>query len=484
MKLKYYTQFLFICLLISSIFSCEKWVEVSPRTAIEDINFFSNESGFKEALNGVYLQMGNPSQYGRELTFGLVDVLGGMYVLNSSNGSLAYRDAFAGNYANSATKAIINNVWSSQYNSIANLNKLIEELEKADPNLFADNNYQVIKGEALGLRAFLHFDLLRLFGKSYLDGGSDVAAIPYVTGYTMTVTGMSKSSEVITKIMADLTLAEQLLKDADPIITNDDVTNNNYLQNRKLRFNYYAVRALQARAYLWEGNTTEALTAAEDVIAVAASKFPWILQANIATSTETAKDRVFSTEHIFGLYANKLEANYVNLLDASNTQNMLSINTARITLQFESIGASDYRNVYLIRLNVPTPNGAKTFFGKLYQPVGIQEAFAKRMPLIRIPEMYYIAAECLKAVDPGKSVQYLNTVRGNRGITTLLSTSLTSDQIQNEIMKEYWKEFPCEGQMWYYYKRLNGTAIPGITGTYPSARYVLPLPEDEIEFRL
>ena len=36
------------------------------------------------------------------------------------------------------------------------------------------------------------------------------------------------------------------------------------------------------------------------------------------------------------------------------------------------------------------------------------------MPLIRLPEMYYILAEC--ATDPTEAADWLNTVRANRGI--------------------------------------------------------------------
>jgi len=38
--------------------------------------------------------------------------------------------------------------------------------------------------------------------------------------------------------------------------------------------------------------------------------------------------------------------------------------------------------------------------------------------------------------------------------------------------------------MWYYYKRFNTTAVPGVTGTYAASRYVLPLPVDEVTYGL
>lgn len=442
-----------------------------------------SEQGFKEALNGVYLNMGRPEQYGREYTFGMADVIGNMYVLSTSNGSLPYRDAQAGLYTTTGVQDITTPMWRSQYNCIANLNKLIEELDKADTMLFQPRNYRIIKGEAIGLRAFLHLDLLRFFSTSIAAGGADQPAIPYVQQYVAGVTPRSTHAQVLAKIQADLEQAAQLLQN-DPIVTGETITtdiDNGYLLNRKLRFNYYAVKATEARAQLWGGNTEKALPAAEIVIG-AAAKFPWVLQSAVAAS-DVNRDRVFTTEHIFGLHVNNLAQHYIDRLDTSRFTTTLVLTAARVTEQFEtsSVGAADYRNVYLIR-NVTNVASPKIFYGKLFQPNGIPVDLSKRVPLIRIPEVYYIAAECLKQTDAARAVGYLNTVRTNRGITTPLSASLTATQIQDELRKEYRKEFPSEGQVFFYYKRLNSASVTGVTGTYPSARYKIPLPPAELEF--
>ncbi|NII29069.1 RagB/SusD family nutrient uptake outer membrane protein [Pseudoflavitalea sp. X16] len=477
------TNLLYLSFLFLLVTSCKKWVEVTPVTQIEDKDFFANEQGFKEALNGVYLNMGRVAQYGREFTFGMADVIGGMYVLNTSNGSQAYRDALAGLYTATGVQGITTTMWQNQYNSIANLNKLIEELDKADTNLFKPRNYRIIKGEALGLRAFLHLDLLRYFGTSIAAGGAEKAAIPYVEKYAAVVTPRSTHAQVLVKIQADLEKAAQLLQN-DPILTGETITtdmDNGYLMNRKLRFNYYAVKATEARVNLWAGQIEKALPAAETVI-TATAKFPWVAQASVATS-DVNRDRVFTTEHIFGLFVNDLAKNYVDLLDTSRFSTTLVITSARVTEQFETntVGASDYRNVYLVR-NVTNVASPKIFFGKLYQPNGMPVDLSKRVPLIRIPEMYYIAAECLKETNPAKAIEYLTTVRSNRGITAPLSSTLTAVQIQDELRKEYRKEFPSEGQMFFYYKRVNSTSVPGVSGAYPTARYVVPLPPAEVEF--
>ena len=75
----------------------------------------------------------------------------------------------------------------------------------------------------------------------------------------------------------------------------------------------------------------------------------------------------------------------------------------------------------------------------------------------------------------------LNEVRTNRGLR-LLSKNLTEKAVEDEIFKEYKKEFYQEGQLFYYYKRKNRLNIDGYGSDADSKIYVLPLPNDEIEF--
>ncbi len=475
---------------VATLLGCDKWTDVSPKTQIEDSRMFADEMGFIETLNGVYLQMGQPQTYGRELTYGLTDVLGGMYVLSTINGSQVYRDAFAGLYTNAGPQTIINNVWSSQYTSIANVNKLCAALESADPAIFKGNNRDIMLGEALGLRAFLHFDLLRLFGKSTLDGGAEARGIPYVTSYSTVVNPFVKGAEVLQKVKADLNRAEVLLTGKDPMILGSTNTVPAGLDGRQLRFNYYAVKAVKARVALWEGDKTVALKQAEDIIAASPTRFPFVSQTSWANATEGSKNRALTTEYVFGLYVNNIVVNYNLLLDTGRNssgtvlQNNLVVDATRITQQYESAYSSiDYRSVYSIRSATQLPSGlVKTFFAKLFQAPGGDAAFTRRMPLIRSAEMYYIAAECLAETDPVKAIGYLNIVRSARGISAPLSPSLNATQINDEVRKEYWKDLPLEGQMYFYYKRKNSVSIPGITAAYSPARYVLPIPNTEIEF--
>lgn len=92
--------------------------------------------------------------------------------------------------------------------------------------------YARIKGECLGLRAFLHFDLLRLFGWGDLKERPEILSrlsIPYVTDYNKEITKQSTVKDVLAYIEADLA-------EADKFLPREVATS-------RLTFNYYALLA-------------------------------------------------------------------------------------------------------------------------------------------------------------------------------------------------------------------------------------------------
>lgn len=56
--------------------------------------------------------------------------------------------------------------WNRSYALLNNVNTILEHCE-SDRNVLDDTYYHMIKGEALALRALLHFELFRIFGPSY-----------------------------------------------------------------------------------------------------------------------------------------------------------------------------------------------------------------------------------------------------------------------------------------------------------------------------
>ena len=88
----------------------------------------------------------------------------------------------------------MNETWNKAYSLILNCNLLLENLENPEVK-FTGDNYKVIKGETLALRAMLHFDLLRLFGPVY-SRNKELPAIPYYKKYSVTPNAVLSASEV------------------------------------------------------------------------------------------------------------------------------------------------------------------------------------------------------------------------------------------------------------------------------------------------
>ncbi|MCC8172895.1 MAG: RagB/SusD family nutrient uptake outer membrane protein, partial [Odoribacter sp.] len=430
--------------------SCSDWLDVRPKSEIIVDEHFESEEGFFDQLIGVYTSMSSVHLYGREMTFGLMEVLSQDYDLNAGN---VYYDAVRYDYNSKEIKERIDTVWSMAYNAIVNLNIMLEYIDKVDRNMFKGNNYAIYKGEALGLRAFLHFDMLRIFAPSYASNPS-APTIPYVTDYSTKVTPQSTVSEVLDLVIKDLEQATDLLK-ADPIYSTSQDSVYLIRANRQPYFNYYAAKATMARAYLWKGDKENAYKCASEIIE--ANRFNWVASDIITTVNTYERDITFTAEHIFRLEINKMSNEVSKWFYASSGNNKLSPSEIKMQDIYEySKGYGvDYRYSYLYQYD-----GENRYFAKFWQYTNTR--YPNKMPLIRKAEVYYIAAEAIMEVDSELAIEYLNEVCSNRNLRYYpLSSDLSIQQIDEEIEKEYRKELLGEGQYFLYYKRLNKSTIPG-----------------------
>jgi hypothetical protein len=451
--------------------SCADWLEVLPKSRVLADKHFKTEQGYADQLTGVYTRMSSTALYGRELTFGLREALSQNYDLNVSS---RYAQAAQYDYEDADIKQIITNAWAESYTAIANLNLMLEYMETVSPAIFTGKNYNVYKGEALGLRAFLHFELLRMFAPAPVSN-PNAPAIPYVTEYATSVTPLSTVTGTLDLVIADLTAASGLLESDELYTLSDYYT---VQEARVRRFNYYAARATLARVYLWKGDMANARACAEEIIE--SGRFPWAHYTAITASNAVERDLMYKNEHIFRLNILHLDDIVNPYFTASSGANKLSPSEVKMDNIYEVTSAAlgaDYRYTYHYSYD-----GSDRYFSKFWQPEG--GTYLNMMPLIRLSEMYYIAAEAwLHAGARDSAVVRLNTVRGQRNLASFpLSETLSEEEIEHEIYKEYRKETLGEGQLFYYYKRRNYPVIPGSSKPGNNAAYVFPLPDNEIEF--
>lgn len=478
----------FGCVALVTLPACDSFLDVVPEDKFTKEQAYSSETGINTVLNGLYMQAVSGELYGQQMTMTILEVLGQRY--NQSNPQNYYYNLSLYNYNDAGVKTIFDNLWTKSYSTILQVNDFIVQLQKVDNHVIPEQRRNILLGEAYGLRGFLHFDLLRLFGPMYSSKDSLSLAIPYNSTADGKMQPIIPANAVIDSVLVDMAIAESLLS-SDPVITEGVVNTlsgdpvGDYYKKRNLRFNYYAVKALQARIYMYRNDKNSALKAAMAVIEAPNVKtgshpFPWLPYVKIISEKKNP-DRIFSTEVIFGIFNDKMYSSYDSYFSgAVGDLAILAPFPARLASVYES-NENDYRYPYLWM--VPTEGGKeyRTFF-KYAPPVNIDQAFSYVQPLIRISEMYYIAAEC--ETDKTKAVNYINKVRYNRGLADLATTV----NVTTELRKEYMKEFYGEGQLFFYYKRTATTAIPNGNSTsgnvtMNAAKYVVPLPDSETSLR-
>lgn len=487
-------KYIYIIFTLLAFTSCNKFLDVQPQSDVDRDELFKTEQGFREALNGVYTYCAGSSLYGGNLTFNKLDVLAQNYTLNDPIAqSVANFD-----YGQLSTVNNINDIWASCYRGIANCNYILAAIDK-QKSVFTGTNYQLIKGETLALRAYLHFDVLRMFAPSYKNGPK-LKGIPFVTKVDVKSTPFSTVSGVIDSLITDLNVAKGLLKTTDPIISSGyivgypkvlnetEVSNPDlFLQNRRQRLNYYAVLGELARVYLYKNDNVNALANAEEVIK--SNKFPFTKQEDFFQTDNTIKDRIFYPELIASWFIDNKDNNAAlkALFYNGNPLYRGTVDQVNDIYEKGQSGAEDWR--------------LKQWFVSATNPLGgqdidvLQKYINNDLPLknlhplvapaIRLSEMYYIASEASFDTNPAQALTYFNTIRLHRGIGSTVNALASKDELVDLLLKDARKEFYGESQVFFMYKRLNhAVTISATQSKAPSNQiFVFPLPVDELAYQ-
>lgn len=454
--------------------SCSDFLTVNPKTDISRDDLLSTEAGFQDALIGVYIQLGEDDSYGMDLSMTTIEHLVSSWdaTPQSTAGQLGRF-----NYTDAGVSVLLERIFNKQYKTIASINSILDEMEKRR-SLFSPNMYELIKGECLALRAFLHFDILRLFGPVPSSSSQNNNLLPYTVSLSRTASPSLNTAAFKTKLFNDLVEAESLLSKSDPFITYSiqDFKNgtysakNDFMNYRYLKMNYYAVKALKARAYLWFNEPSKAYEEATFLIDLknpnGTVKFK-LGEASDFNSTNF----VLSNEHIFGLYDHNINTKFATPVLVKGTDETL-INTQ---LYAENIG-TDIRASSLWEQNVTSSIHKYVFkkYQSIVNSINLMNDF-KQIPMIRISELYLIGIESGNASQAQDLWEEFSRTRG-------LGQSLPADlqQKQAMLLKEYRREFYGEGQAFYAYKRLNA-ALNQITfaTSADEVNYMPPIPKSE-----
>lgn len=463
--------------LLTSLLSCQKWLDTKPDESTYVADVLTDRQGFTRALAGVYYKMGSSALYGRELEFGMLDAMVGYWKINKQH---EYYPDYNFDYSSPACERRILAIWSGLYSAIHDCNVILDQVDK----IKSDAYYGLIKGEALGLRAFLHFEAFKLFGPIIKQDGLDSRAIPYYSSSNRKAQEFLSSRACFTQIEQDLQMAKTLLG-ADPIITQGREADgnragnlyNSLIDRRGIHLNYYAVLALLARKAQWESNMQEAAVRAKFLFDQLAKTHA----VRFMPLSEIGDDIRFTKENIFGLYINdmaELTEDYFPVENIDLGRSLpTDLNPFLMNLYGKDAGSSIDVRIYNWGI----------FASYIQKFMVSRSAESKNKPflyeaqLINLPEIYFILAEAYLDQDLAKALNYLNAVRRARDLPDLKSaTGWTKEKLAENLLDEVRREYLGEGYLFTYYKHLNH-AIYRSTGSIQADRkiFMLPVPVEE-----
>ena len=451
--------------------SCEGFLNITPDGQAKRDELLSTQQGIEDAMYGVYSQMRTQSLYGQELYFSTLEILSQTLWCNGSDGITAMGKY---DWNHSSVKGIFESAWTAMYKNISNVNSVLNSKLVKEATVYP---YTIYRGEALGLRAFMHFDLMRLFAEQYtVNPAAD--GIPYATEFSLNTPDFESLEKNYEHILADLHEAELLLADEDK-----HENESNFMLDRQIHFNLRAVQATLARVYLTMGDKENAAYYALAVI----NDGKYALKGK----TEVVNDLagvLSKKEAIFGIYYAGFYTNVNAKLQQMTSYYSLDLREDFMSLYEKDASGSDYRTMAYFS-EAGTGSGSKYRLSKFTDIYEQNNNSANRpadlilgINMIRVPEMYYIAAEALLDSDYDKALELYNTVRVHRGLEALTDKPLTVELINDER----YKEMIGEGQTYFNMKRQNLPIVShdGKTTYQPvDGIYAIPVPDIEKENR-
>lgn len=444
--------------------SCEDILDVEPQQSIDATDAITSPQDLQGAVIGLYSIIGGPQLYGTNLLL-LPELL-------ASEENIRWRGTFAGYRQVSGKNMTADNseaerTWLNAYEAINLANIILSKLDiMEDPD---ERNR--IEGEALFIRAMMHFELVRLYAKAWNDGnptanlGVPIRTTPVTTeAEASALIKRSTVAQVYNQVIADLQKAKTLLPE----------TNEN-------RATTFAASAFLSRVYLQQQNYVGARDEANRVI----EEGPYRLNPSVAS-----------------IYTNDNTPESIFEIEQNDQNNAGTANDGLTTFyaDMEGIGRADI--VIRTEFSDENPNRYTTF--DLYEEddarlnelfyIGFRRGslvtgkwinFGQNIPVIRLAEMYLTRAEAnfrLGTTVGATPLQDINTIRQRAGLEPLNSVSL------QDILLERRLELAFEGFRIHDLKRtqndLRGrdpdTGEIEYVISWDADELVLPIPRREI----
>ncbi len=472
MKKSNYIYIVAALILIVIFSSCKKTIDLQPSHTVDGENSFTKISDYEAALTGAYARLLSVNYYGSTNGSNAFATLSDMMTDNLYEGGESL-----GNYQNfshwtyAADDANIEASWLAAYRVIQQCNITLRNIDKlAATDQGAVNR---IKSQALALRAFVHFDILKYWGEG-TSRNSTSKGIPYVSVFDIEQKPSRLSvKESYDAIIHDLQDAKDLMQDMDKPIqsaTSTAATARGYIDE-------IAVNGILARIYNYSGVADSAIKYSSLVIAARplASRTNFQLIWQDASTSEVIWSVKFTPlnsgvgDNVY--YATGNRASYRPTFNLTSLYDQ--VNDVRYSSYFQLRARGGASRLVVVKYLAKQ--------AQLARPDGITDFKA-----LRTGEMYLIRAEAYAQNSmEGLALADLNTLRAAR-INGFIPGSETGPALFTAIDNERRKELVCENQRWFDLKR-SGRAVDRTSNCTvfcsldANAReWVWPIPQSEI----
>ncbi len=407
---KYRKAFFLAAVLLAG---CGEKLELEPAQSLSTDASLADFKGFETALVGAYDGLQSVNYYGRNF-YVAPEVRGDNVYVSTKNSNRFISDY---NYQLTTAGATLNTFWSQAYAVILRVNNVINRIDGV-PDAPSQAAADQIKGEALGLRALVYFDLLRVYALPYSERTNDNDGVPLVLEAQLGTPPRDTQEKVYTQILADLTSAKSLMSDNSV---------------GPYRFTDAAADALMARVHLYMENYAAAEAAATAVInaGFALVDDPADLFAEPGTE-----------EEIFTLHRLASETAGSDNLGSIYNPPPNGYGDIRVTEDLRNLYAAGDERAELF-YPMQTPSGQDEYFvGKFIGELGVPGLTSTK--ILRLGEMYLIRAEARAAQNNNSgAIADLNVIRQRAGVAAL--GTVDPADLMDEIATERRRELAFEG---------------------------------------
>lgn len=442
----------------AALFACSP-LDQNPSTSVPSETAITTVEDLKNAVNGGYYI----ATYGDMLTVAselciYADMIGPDSYQPSSNGQNPSRMAsFA------LTPADTYGAYYYLYSALASVNNaidrglLLEDQEGAAPYI----------AELYAMRGLFHFHLATYFAPIPTSGSANTMGLVLADKvYDISYIGERATLDQTYKLITD-----DFSKAIESGLNKDKKTGH---------LNYWAALGLRARAYLYWGKYTEALADCKELL----KDSPYTLY------TPENYTSVWSQEGTDEMLLEYLQTDTYNAQRYApgyytSPEGYSEYGVSEAFYNWLTADANDVRSQMVAHY----PQKPAGFTGATYNPGyyplkypgksgSATPTYTNNIKVIRLAEVYLIAAEAALKVEPASAAGYLNDLRKKRitGYTDVASVTL------DDILDERRKELFAEGHIAFDFWR-NGKDVVNSFGTIKPTdnKTVLPLPKEELD---